>query len=198
MDFLSTFAHQNVFVFLGEMDVKLSPRLIELRSGDAVRQLEVLRALRDDDDATLLGELLQLVTRETTDPQVRQETIELLADVRTRELVRAMGGALASCGETDYLPELVSICWMNRMDFSPILRELLALVSHSDLRVQVEAVTSVELALEHSTVEQIRGGVADLKARLKRLEGREAKALVQETINSLERYAAQRAAGERE
>lgn len=180
------------------MKVELSPRLIELRSGDAVRQLEALRALREDNDATLLAELLQMVTRSTTDPQVRQETVELLADVRSRALVKAMGDALAACHETAYLPELVSICWMNRMDFSPILQELLALVSHSDLRVQVEAVTSIELALEHCTVAQMRSGVAELKRRLKRIDGREARALVQEMINTLERDAAQRAAGEKE
>lgn len=180
------------------MKVELSPRLVELRSGDAVRQLEALRALREDDDATLLTELLQMVTRTTTDPQVRQETVELLADVHSRALVKAMGEALAACREQDYLPELVSICWMNRMDFSPILQHLLALVSHADLRVQVEAVTSVELALEHCSLAQMRSGIADLKARLRRIEGRDAKALVQEMINTLERDAAQRAAGEKE
>lgn len=180
------------------MEVKLSPRMVALRSGDAIKQLEVLRSLRDDDDDTLLNELLLMVTRESTDEQVRQEVVELLADVRSRTLVSAMGDALRTGGDSAYLPALVSICWMNRMDFSPILNELLALVSHSDLRVQVEAITSVELALEHCTVDQIRLGVANLKMRLKKLKGREARALVNEMINTLERDAAQRASGEKE
>lgn len=180
------------------MEVKLSPRMVALRSGDAIKQLEVLRSLRDDDDDTLLNELLLMVTRESTDEQVRQEVVELLADVRSRALVSAMGDALRTGGDSTYLPALVSICWMNRMDFSPILNELLALVSHSDLRVQVEAITSVELALEHCTVDRIRLGVSDLKMRLKKLKGREARALVNEMINTLERDAAQRASGEKE
>lgn len=180
------------------MEVKLSPRMVALRSGDAIKQLEVLRSLRDDDDDTLLNELLLMVTRESTDEQVRQEVVELLADVRSRTLVSAMGDALRIGGDSAYLPALVSICWMNRMDFSPILNELLALVSHSDLRVQVEAITSVELALGHCTVDQIRRGVTDLKVRLKELKGREARALVNEMINTLERDAAQRASGEKE
>ena len=84
------------------------------------------------------------------------------------------------------------------MDFSPILDELLELVSHSDLQVQVEAVTSVELALERSPLKKLREGIAVLKKRLQRVEGREAKALVKEMINTLEQHAMQRSGREEE
>ena len=84
------------------------------------------------------------------------------------------------------------------MDFSPILDELLELVSHSDLQVQVEAVTSVELALERSSLKKLREGIAVLKKRLQRVEGREAKALVKEMINTLEQHAMQRSGREEE
>ena len=173
------------------MDVELSPRLVALRSGDAMRQLEVLYELRDGEDATLLPELL-MVTQAETDSQVRREVVELLSDVRSRALVAAMGEALRAGDEGPHLPLLVSICWMNSMDFSPILDELLELVSHNDLQVQVEAVTSVELALERSPLKKLREGIAVLKKRLQRVEGREAKALVKEMINTLEQHAMQR------
>lgn len=174
------------------MEVELSPRLLALRSGDSLRQMEVLRELREGDDATLLAELLRMVTRESTDSIVRQEVVELLSDVRSRLLVKAMGEALRESRDSVYLPELVSICWMNRMDFSPILGDLLAMVSHSDLRVQVEAITSVELVMGHCGAAQLRSGVAELKDRLKKMESREAKALVQEMISTLENGALQR------
>lgn len=180
------------------MDVELSPRLVALRSGDAMRQLEVLYELRDGEDATLLPELLKMVTQAETDSQVRREVVELLSDVRSRALVAAMGEALRAGGEGPHLPLLVSICWMNSMDFSPILDELLELVSHSDLQVQVEAVTSVELALERSSLKKLREGIAVLKKRLQRVEGREAKALVKEMINTLEQHAMQRSGREEE
>ena len=89
------------------MDVELSPRLVALRSGDAMRQLEVLYELRDGEDATLLPELLKMVTQAETDSQVRREVVELLSDVRSRALVAAMGEALRAGGEGPPLPLLV-------------------------------------------------------------------------------------------
>lgn len=178
-------------------ELHLSEYLVALRSGEPARQLETLRALREEPDQALGNAILDIIALEETHPSVRQEALVLLCDAQAHSLIAALSEALNRHINSLYLPEMVSICWQNHLDFTPLLPQLISLVSHPDPRVQIEAVTAVEINLEMAETHVIQEGLQLLKTLCQTVENRETRALIRETITLLTSTLQQRANDEK-
>lgn len=138
-----------------------------LESGIPDLQLAALESAKELAPIDTMPHILALYLNEEADPQVTKDAMRLLIDIRHPALVTALGEALQSNLSYEKRAGLLSLCWQNPIDFSPLIGEMLnALLSESAL-VVIEAMTALELALDYASIEQIRTTLSQLKTLAK-------------------------------
>ncbi len=163
---------------------ELDRLMAALRGADRGQQLAALRALAKAPDLQQGPALLALLTEPTTPPALGQELFHLLANAKVSSLVPAVGAALAEANTPHALQLLLQLCWQSPLDFSPLLPQLVPLIAHEDLQVQIEAVTSVRYALDRCPAGLLEQVVAQLTALRKQKPEKTTDALLAETLNA--------------
>ena len=134
-----------------------------LHASTITEQQGALDTIRHEGIDELFEDLLYLLST-TQDPELTRQILDLLIDARSSLLVDAIGNALkAENLPTEYLAQLLSLCWQSLLDFSPILPQLIPYLRHPDLQVVIEAVTSVEIALDHASKQVLQDTIPTFK-----------------------------------
>lgn len=137
-----------------------------LHASTITDQQDALDTIRHEGIDELFDELLALLSS-TQNQELTRQIVDLLIDARSSLLVDAIGNALkAENLPTEYLAQLLSLCWQSLLDFSPILSQLIPYLRHPDLQVVIEAVTSVEIALDHASKQALQDTIPTFKQYL--------------------------------
>lgn len=187
--------------FMADYRERVSDLARALAGDDVVAQRELLRGVRGLPPVEVLPVLLEAYVCEATDAAVCREILALLADLHSEALIAALGEALAGELPSAKRAGLLSICWQNRMDFSPLIPQMLESLVCEDLLVVNEAVTSLELALEHASLEMVRSTLRSLREMEREELPKESVLFIREGITSVaqleQRIANERCAADR-
>lgn len=167
-----------------------------LESNDSITARNALDTVRTEELEELLPEVLVLLTR--SDLELRHYAFEFLIDVHTSSLVGYLADVLEREHESDVLVLLISLCWHSPLDYSPLLERLLAYLAHPSLEVVIEAMTSLEIAFDHSSRTQLEGAMKVLKGMQKGEKRQEVRLLLEELQSTCSRCVQQVINNERE
>ena len=138
--------------------------LTTLAQGTPQQRDEAMESIRGLEDTSLIQGLIDLVRSPESDEDTLRRALVLLEDVKYSELVPILGEAISQESQPDRLAYLLSVAWQNRMNFAPLIPQLVACLPHPHLPVVIEAITALEMALGWANVETIRLALAALKA----------------------------------
>lgn len=147
---------------------KMQGAVIEqgLKSSTVEQQREAIRRARESEGECNIPLLLEVFLDGGTNPEVRQDLLGLLIDIKYSGLVDAVEQALDTVQLEAQQADLLSICWQSSLDFSRLIPRFVEALSCADLRVVIEAVTALEVAFEHAAPE----GIKEVVRRLKQME----------------------------
>lgn len=169
----------------------------DLRAYDAQVVLEGLETVRHEGLEELWPEVLELFT--SPHEQVHSALFELLINVHTTSLIPHLGHALHETSlPADRLARLLSVCWQSPLDFSPLIPHFIPYLNHPDLQVVIEAMTSLEIALDHASRSQLQETTTTLKQLVKEVKRHEVQLLLEELISTTARTLQQVVNAERE
>lgn len=153
-----------------------------LHAATITDQQDALDTIRHEGIDELFDELLALLSS-TQNQELTRQIVDLLIDARSSLLVDAIGNALkAENLPTEYLAQLLSLCWQSLLDFSPILSQLIPYLRHPDLQVVIEAVTSVEIALDHASRQSLEATIRIFKQYLAQEKRSEVRRFLEELL----------------
>lgn len=153
-----------------------------LHAATITDQQDALDTIRHEGIDELFDELLALLSS-TQNQELTRQIVDLLIDARSSLLVDAIGNALkAENLPTEYLAQLLSLCWQSLLDFSPILSQLIPYLRHPDLQVVIEAVTSVEIALDHASRQALQDTIPTFKYYLAEEKRSEVRRFLEELL----------------
>ena len=155
-----------------------------------------LDTVRSEGLEELLPETLALLA--TTDLELRQYIFEFLIDIHSSALVTHLANALEKDYEADLLALLISLCWQSPLDYSPLLERLLPFMSHPNLQVVIETMTSLEIAFDHASRTQLEFALKALKQMQKEEKRQEVRLLLEELQSTCSRCLQQVINNERE
>ncbi|PIE83901.1 MAG: hypothetical protein CSA07_04825 [Bacteroidia bacterium] len=155
-----------------------------LQSGIPEIQLAAIGKAREDESPDHIPALLATFCQEQTTEEVRHEIIRLLVDVKYTALIPALQQQLEEQSLPDDLKAgLISVCWQNSMDFSPLMGYLAEQLLSPSLQVLVEAVTALEVAFEYASPEELKAVVRRLKQMENEKLGEENRVFVREMLS---------------
>lgn len=169
---------------LARQRAALDNHLAALRGMDRGKQQAALRALAEAPDLQQGPQLLALLVEPDIATGIQKELFHLLINAKVSSLVSAVGAALAEAKTPQTLQLLLQLCWQSPLDFSPLLPQLVPLLTHEDLQVQIEAVTSVRYALDRCPAQLLNEVIAQLTALRKQKLEKTTDALLAETLNA--------------
>ena len=167
-----------------------------LRANDERSHLEGIETVRHEAIEELWPEVLALFSSENE--RVVETLCELLIDVHASSLILHLGNTLEAEWEAERLARILSICWQSPLDFSPLIPQLLPYLTHPDLQVVIEAMTSLEIAFDHASRVQLQEAVSSLKAFGKEEKRHEVRLLLEELVSTASRTLQQVVNAERE
>ena len=168
-----------------------------LRACDEQAILEGLDTVREEGLEELWSEVLGLLS--SPHERVHSALLDLLIDVHSTSLIPHLGHALSTTSlPSDRLARLLSVCWQSPLDCSPLIPHLIPYLDHPDLRVVIEAMTSLEIALDHASRAQLQETTVQLKQLVKEVKRQEVKLLLEELVSTAARTLQQVVNAERE
>jgi len=114
-----------------------------LKGSDPDRINTTLHEIRNSGSVKVLPFLLQLINK-NTDPQIRNEILILLSELKSHEAVPLIAESLDKHDFGDYLPAVIAACWQSGLDFSKYLRVFAGFFIQADYRAALEAFTVIE------------------------------------------------------
>ncbi|PID90556.1 MAG: hypothetical protein CSA97_02305 [Bacteroidetes bacterium] len=135
-----------------------------LQSGIPEMQLGAIAKVREGEDPEHIAPLLETFCLLQTEEEVRHEILRLLVDAKYTALIPAIEQRLIE-GKlpAELQASLISICWQNSMDFSPLIGYFTEQLASPSLQVVVESVTALEVAMEYARPEVLKGVVKRIK-----------------------------------
>ena len=167
-----------------------------LRANDERSHLEGIETVRHEAIEELWPEVLALFA--SGSERVVEALFSLLIDVHATSLIPHLGHALEAEWEAERLSRLLSICWQSPLDFSPLIPQLLPYLTHPDLQVVIESITSLEIAFDHASRTQLQEVIVTLKAVGKEERRHDVRLLLEELISTASRTLQQVVNAERE
>jgi hypothetical protein len=132
---------------------KLSPLEKEwmniLEGSDPARIITAIYEIRNAGSVKILPFLFNLIHKKT-DPEVRNEILKLMGEIKSQDAVPLIAAALDKNDFGDYLPAFVAACWQSGLDFSKHLRVFAGLFIQADYKTALEAFTVIEESLPHA------------------------------------------------
>jgi HEAT repeat protein len=123
---------------------KTNPELIaELTSGSEPRILKAIAELREKGNPLYLPFLLDLLTNSPGE-EVSRNILELLGNLKDKETIPYLVGAIRAATDKSLRRDLVTCCWKNSLDFSEYLSFFTDMVIDSDFEVAFEALTVID------------------------------------------------------
>ena len=155
-----------------------------------------LDTVRSEGLEELLPETLALFA--TTDLELRSYIFEFLIDIHSSALVTHLANALEKDYDAEVLALILSVCWQSPLDYSPLLERLLPFMSHPNLQVVIETMTSLEIAFDHASRTQLEFALKALKQMQKEEKRQEVRLLLEELQSTCSRCLQQVINNERE
>ena len=123
-------------------------------SSDPERMIRALYEIRNSGSVNILSVLFDLVNPHT-DPQVRNEIIKLLSELKSPDAVPIIAESLNRNDYGDYLCALVAACWQSGLNFSAHLHVFAGLFVQGDYKTALEAFTVIEESLGNASEAEI-------------------------------------------
>jgi hypothetical protein len=114
-----------------------------LEGSDPESILPVLYEIRNSGSVNILPVLFNMIHKKT-DPQVRNEIINLLSEIKSQDAVPMIIASLEKHDFGDYLPAFVAACWQSGLNFSNHLRVFTGLFIQADYMTALESFTVIE------------------------------------------------------
>jgi hypothetical protein len=115
--------------------------VLEGSSADSI--LPVLHEIRNSGSVNVLPVLFNMIHKKT-DPEVRNEIINLLSEIKSQDAVPMIIDSLEKHDFGDYLSAFVAACWQSGLDFSSHLRVFTGLFIQADYMTALESFTVIE------------------------------------------------------
>jgi hypothetical protein len=125
-----------------------------LDSSDSSRILQTIYEIRISGSIKILPVLFSIINN-NTDPQIRNEIIKFLSEIKTPEAIPVIAESLNNIDFGDYLNALVAACWQSGLDFSNHLRVFAGLFIQADYKTALEAFTVIEESLINASETEI-------------------------------------------
>jgi HEAT repeat protein len=136
--------------------------IVSFESANTTRILRSIYEIRNSGSVNILPALFDLIQGKT-EPQVKNEIINLVSEIKTKNAVPLIAEALNKNEYGDYLNGFVAACWQSGLDFSKHLQVFFQLFSRGDYKTALEAFTVIEEALVNATQKEIDESVRFLK-----------------------------------
>jgi hypothetical protein len=121
-----------------------------LKGNDNKRIVSTLYEIRNSGSVNILPVLFGMIHK-STDPQVRNEILTLVGEIKSQEAVPIIAASLQKHDFGDYLAAFVAACWLSGLDFSNYLRVFAGLFIEADYRTALEAFTVIEESLPNAS-----------------------------------------------
>jgi hypothetical protein len=99
------------------------------------------------------------------DQFIKKEVISLLGDIKDQKATSIIVKEISNKKNKKILAELLSTCWMSRLDYSMYLKVFTDCFIHEDFVTALEAFTVIEESLHNATNENINSYREDLISR---------------------------------
>lgn len=117
--------------------------LANLHSGNEEKILNAVQELRNSGSSVYIPVLAELLLNTGFD-EVRKSIISLLGDLKDKDSIPAIIGAIENQNLFAIRKELITACWKNGLDYSPYLSLWVTLVIENDMDIAFEAFTVIE------------------------------------------------------
>lgn len=123
---------------------KTNPELIAgLTSGSEAQILKAIAELGEKGNPLYLPFLIDVLTNSPGD-EVRKSILDLLDNLKNKECIPYLVGAIRDVDDKSLRRDLVSCCWKNGLDFSEFLSFFTDLVIDSEFETAFEALTVID------------------------------------------------------
>jgi hypothetical protein len=133
-----------------------------LEATDPAAILPILHEIRNAGSVKILPVLFRLIHK-NTDPQIRNEIINLLSELKSPEAAPIIATSLEKNDFGDYLPAFVAACWQSGLDFSKHLLVFTGLFIQADYMTALEAFTVIEESIPNASDIEITECIRFLK-----------------------------------
>ena len=125
-----------------------------LGCSDPTLILPTLHEIRNSGSVKVLPVLFKMVHK-NTDPQIRNEILKLLSEIKSQEAAPQIADSLDKIDFGDYLPAFVAACWQSGLDFSKYLHVFAGLFIQADYMSALEAFTVIEESITNASETEI-------------------------------------------
>ena len=122
-----------------------------LNSGNEDVLLDTLKRLRQEGSKELIRDIAEVIDKRPG-RLVEESVFSFFNDLKQQDCVEPFMEFLANKKDKYAMPELVSACWQNGLDYSHYIRYFTDLVLTQSYEISIEAFTVVEQNIDHVSV----------------------------------------------
>jgi len=125
------------------IDIKTKEILTNLKSTDSEFVLETIEKIRESGNRIIMEGLFDLL-HNTTVPEINKSILTLLSELKNKESIPLLIGAIANEKYVHERKDLVACCWQNGLNYNEYLPVFIDLVIRESFLVAFEAFTVIE------------------------------------------------------
>lgn len=133
-----------------------------LEGSDPESIIPVVHEIRNSGSVNILPVLFNMIHKKT-DPQVRNEIINLLSEFKSQDAVPMITASLEKHDFGDYLSAFVAACWQSGLDFSNHLQVFTRLFIQADYMTSLESFTVIEESIPFASDQEKMACIRYLK-----------------------------------
>lgn len=125
------------------IDIKSNEILGNLKSSDPEFVLETIDKIRESGNPVIMEGLFDLL-HDTTSPEIQKSILTLFAELKNKESVPLLIGAITNEKYSNERKELIASCWQNGLNYNEYLPLFIDIVINEPFLIAFEAFTVIE------------------------------------------------------
>jgi hypothetical protein len=181
----SIFAPELRECFMDEKKKKIQSLRGKLTSNDTKVVLQSLEQIKEEGEAELIPDLLQ-VLESTTIKDIHTKVLEILNNLKSQSAANAVIQELAQIDNSEIRNNVLASCWKNGLDYSQHIDTLIDIFINAEFNNALEAFTVIENSTQNLSTETLNQSVNKIKDNLNQIK-QEKKPLMMELIHLLDK-----------